>query len=341
MTDNFQLSRENIRSILYYEFKNGLNASETVRKMNESLGEDTVTVRQAQQWFSKFREGIGKLEDAPRSGRPIVIDDEELRAAIERDPHLRLLDLKEQFNVSMQTVSNHLKAMGKVKKLDQWVPHKLSENDRKRRVDAVTILLSKSRRMDWLQRLVTCDEKWVVYDNQTRKRSWIDRGSPAQSTPKPEKHQKKLLLSVFWDCKGVIHHEFLPRGNTLNAETYCQQLERANQKLLEKRPQLHQPIFLHDNARPHIAAASREKLLDLGWEVLVHPPYSPDMAPTDFHLFLALQNVLRDQTFTSDNALIEAVEEFLTAKNDEFFSNGILKLPGKWRDILRSNGDYI
>ena len=132
-------------------------------------------------------------------------------------------------------------------------------------------------------------------------------------------------MSVFWDCKGVIHHEFLPRGNTLNAETYCQQLERANQKLLEKRPQLHQPIFLHDNARPHIAAASREKLLDLGWEVLVHPPYSPDMTPTDFHLFLALQNV----------------EEFLTAKNEEFFSNGILKLPGKWRDILRSNGDYI
>ena len=149
------------------------------------------------------------------------------------------------------------------------------------------------------------------------------------------------MLSVFWDCKGVIHHEFLPRGNTLNAETYCQQLERANQKLLEKRPQLHQPIFLHDNARPHIAAASIEKLLDLGWEVLVHPPYSPDMAPTDFHLFLALQNVLRDQTFTSGNALIEAVEEFLTAKNEEFFSNGILKLPGKWRDILRSNGDYI
>ena len=73
----------------------------------------------------------------------------------------------------------------------------------------------------------------------------------------------------------------------------------------------------------------------------MHPPYSPDMAPTDFHLFLALQNVLRDQTFTSDNALIEAVEEFLTAKNDEFFSNGILKLSGKWRDILRSNGDYI
>src|SRR3954469_23682395 len=41
----------------------------------------------------------------------------------------------------------------------------------------------------------------------------------------------------------------------------------------------------HDNARPHTVKMTKEKLQALGWEVLPHPPYSPDLAPSDFHLF--------------------------------------------------------
>ncbi|GFU38623.1 histone-lysine N-methyltransferase SETMAR [Trichonephila clavipes] len=49
-------------------------------------------------------------------------------------------------------------------------------------------------------------------------------------------------------------------------------------------------VFHEDNARPHTSVLTRQKLWELDSKVLMHPPYSPDLAPSDYHLFLALQN---------------------------------------------------
>lgn len=59
--------------------------------------------------------------------------------------------------------------------------------------------------------------------------------------------------------------------------------------------------FLHDNAGPHASIITRQKLLQLRWDILVHSPYSPDLAPSDFHLFRSLQNTLMDNKFSELN----------------------------------------
>ncbi|GFU00805.1 histone-lysine N-methyltransferase SETMAR [Trichonephila clavipes] len=74
--------------------------------------------------------------------------------------------------------------------------------------------------------------------------------------------------------------------------------------------------FHQDNARPHTFVVTRQKLWKLGWEVLMHPPYSPDLAPSDYHLFLALQNLLSDKKLGSR----EDCENLLL----EFFANNFL-----------------
>ena len=99
-------------------------------------------------------------------------------------------------------------------------------------------------------------------------------------------HQKKVMVTVWWFKAGLIHHSFLNPGETITAETYCQQIDEMHQKLRQKQPLLVNrkgPILLHDNARPHVSVMTWQKLHELSYETLDHPPNSPDLWPTDYH----------------------------------------------------------
>ncbi|GFV43290.1 histone-lysine N-methyltransferase SETMAR [Trichonephila clavipes] len=90
----------------------------------------------------------------------------------------------------------------------------------------------------------------------------------------------------------------LTHGQTLNSDIYCQQLDRLKPVIDQKWPELakRKSFVIHqDNARPHTSVVTRQNLCELGWEVLKYPPYSPDLAPSDYHLFLTLQNLLSDK----------------------------------------------
>jgi len=78
-------------------------------------------------------------------------------------------------------------------------------------------------------------------------------------------------------------------------DRYRLQLIRLSRALREKRPKYEQRhdkiILLHDNARPHVAKVVKKYLETLKWDVLLHPPYSPDIAPSDYWLFRKMQQV--------------------------------------------------
>ena len=86
-----------------------------------------------------------------------------------------------------------------------------------------------------LKRIITGDETWVVYDNVVRKGSWSKRYEPAQSTSKADIHQKKVMLIVWWNFKGIVYFELLPRNQTINSYVYCRQLMKLNKEIKEKR----------------------------------------------------------------------------------------------------------
>ena len=82
-------------------------------------------------------------------------------------------------------------------------------------------------------------------------------------------------------------------------------------------------------------------ILQLNWEVLEHPAYSPDLAPSDFHLFGPLKNALRGRRFAADDEVKEAVHDWLRSQPQTFFSNGIKKLTDRWAKCIEKKGDYI
>ena len=133
-------------------------------------------------------------------------------------------------------------------------------------------------------------------------------------------------------------------SQTINSNKYCSQLDQLKAALYEKRPELvnrKHIIFHQDNASPHVSLISRQKLLELGWEVVIHPPYSPDITPSDFNLFRSLQSSLNGKSFNSLEDCKRHLEQFFAQKDKKFWEDGIMKLPEKWQKAVEQKGEYV
>jgi histone-lysine N-methyltransferase SETMAR len=97
---------------------------------------------------------------------------------------------------------------------------------------------------------------------------------------------------LFWDINGLILEHYMEHGHTVNSERYSALLKDKLKPAIhsKQRGMLSKAVLLHhDNARPYAAAATIETIQKLNFELLPHPPYSPDMARSDYHLFGSLK----------------------------------------------------
>jgi len=100
-------------------------------------------------------------------------------------------------------------------------------------------------------------------------------------------------------------------------------------------------LLVHDNARPHSANQTTATLRSFKWEVLQHPPYSPDLAPSDFHLFGPLKHHLSGECFPDDDAVERAVRAWFRQQPKEFYATGFQGLLKQWDECLNLYGDYV
>jgi len=136
---------------------------------------------------------------------------------------------------------------------------------------------------------------------------------------------------------------YLPKGQTINAEYFSSLLVKLKDILKEKcrRKFTMGVLFLHDNAPAHRALATQKKLAYLGFQCLDHPPYSPDLAPLDYHLFSGLKKQLEGRHFSSDVEAIAAAETWLDGQPSEFFLSGLQKLEQQARKCTQLYGEYV
>ena len=100
-------------------------------------------------------------------------------------------------------------------------------------------------------------------------------------------------------------------------------------------------LFLHDNAPAHRPLATLKKLVYEGFHCLDHPPYSPDPAPSDYHLFPKLKKQLKGCHFSSDADVIAAVETWLDGQTSNFFLSGLQKLEQRAKKCIELRGEYV
>ncbi|PNF38204.1 hypothetical protein B7P43_G13464 [Cryptotermes secundus] len=125
---------------------------------------------------------------------------------------------------------------------------------------------------------------------------------------------------------------------TINAQRYEDTLQKLRHAIKSKRPgMLSNGIsLLHYNARPHTANSVRNTLQRLGWEVLHHPPYSPDLSPCDFHIFGGLKRDIRGHRFASDEDVCGWVKMWFRRQPTSFFKD---RLISQWDKCINSFGD--
>ncbi|KAK6736473.1 hypothetical protein RB195_019266 [Necator americanus] len=186
-----------------------LRRGEEEKKNKERKGKARAKApseRSVRAWFQRFKAGNKELEDEPRSARPTAISFDELKNLAEQHLYEGVRCFAASLGSSLSTVSNGLRSLGMVRKLGRWLPHALSDGNRQGRSDICTQLLSRSRRFDWLDTIVTGDEKWILY--------------------------------VWWGVHGIYRFELLPDNTTVTADFYCAQLQRLADKIRKKHPKL-------------------------------------------------------------------------------------------------------
>lgn len=334
-----------IRVLLLHYWKKGLSAAGTTKEICDVEGQGTVSERTARFWFHRFNEGDTSLEDKKRSGRPMVVNQEELRDLVEQQPTSSTRGLSNDLGASHNTIARHLHNLGFAKKNPLSVPHELTEQQSQRRIEICRELLSKPNDHRFWRRIVTSDEKWIFYRNSEHGKQWLKPGQPSKQVVVQNRYEKKVMLCVWWNIEGPIHWELVADGRAIDAGLYSEQLERVHAALRSKYPSLvnrRQVLLQHDNAPAHTSRVVKEKINELpGIEVLPHPAYSPDLAPSDYHLFRSLSHFLHGRRFNSEEDVKQGVTEFFASKPPEWYRRGIENLAERWLQVIENDGLYF
>jgi len=137
--------------------------------------------------------------------------------------------------------------------------------------------------------------------------------------------------------------DHLPKGSTVTGAYYADELRKLHEALGSKhREKLRRGVLLlHDNAPDHTSAFAMSAAAECGYELLLHPPYSPDLSPFDFYLFPLLKEHFSGTHFSSDNDVIMSVEVFLQGQNELFYRTSIQKLQKRRNKCIEVGGDCV
>ncbi|KAJ4439540.1 hypothetical protein ANN_07664 [Periplaneta americana] len=270
--------------------------------------------RNVRKWCEMFNNGRTNVHDETRPRRPSLITEDlktKVNDRILQDRRTSLDELHIAFpdisrSLLGENVSQHL---GYHKICARWVPRQLSDQHKTQRMaSALTFLMRYHTDGDaFLDQIVTGDETWVSHNTPETKRQsrhWHHPSSPK----KPRKFKytlstQKVMATVFWDRKGVLLLDFMPKGTTINANRYCETLRKLRRVIQNKRRECFREEF-------------------------------PDLAPSDFHLFTKLNDFLGGTRFGSDEELKKTVNTWLNELAAEEYNTGILKLVNRYDKCL-------
>jgi len=199
------------------------------------------------EWHARFKRGRTSLEDEERSGRTSTSSTpknvETIRRLVHEDRRRTIKDIVAIVNVSYETVQTILTCdLNMHRVAAKFLPRLLTPEQKEHRVAICQEL--RQHAMDdpsFMSGVITGDKSWVYgYDPETKQQSsqWKNPGSPRPKKARQSRSATKSMLIVFFDIRVIVHHDFVPEDQTVNAEFYCNDLRRLREDIRLKRPEL-------------------------------------------------------------------------------------------------------
>lgn len=348
----WKMEKNEVRIVIKYLTLKGLSITDIKNELDSTLGDSSPSTSTIHKWHSEFKRGSMSTNDAPRSGRPKMAADEgnveKVKEIVLSDRRLKVREIAEASGIPKSSVFRILhEDLGMKKLCARWVPRLLTDLHKENRVTTSKQCLALiNSNPNFFSQLITMDETWLHhYTPETKQQSmqWTEKGGSAPKKAKAMPSAGKVMASVFWDTRGIIMIDYLEKGRTITGAHYVNQLDQLKAAIKEKRPCLSKKkiYFLQDNAPAHTSKVSMQKIKDLKFELIAHPPYSPDLAPSDFFLFPNLKKSLAGKRFSSNAEVIAFTEGFFCGLDKSAYKTGMESLEHRLMKCIDVAGEYI
>lgn len=346
--------KEHLRFYIFTRTQLGELPTKIYEDLQQVYGPSSCSYDTVCRWVRRFKSGKNDVYDDPRCGAPKSAMNEKsielVKCAIEEDPHITIQELADTHDLSTGTVHTIIHNELHMKKVcAKWVPHLLTEDQKKQRVTCATKMLAmfEPEGPKRLTDIVTGDETYVGFYNMPSKQAnmvWIDEAGDRPVVLRPGFHTKKRLFTIFFNYAGPVVVDVLPNKSTMTTKHYTETvLTKVVAAIQEQRPTVgvSRTLLLHDNASCHKARATTSYLEEQQVQVLPHPAYSPDLAPCDFWLFPTIKSRLAGRKFLRVQDLAKAVNSELRGIPVLEYHNAFLQWRERLRRCVENKGGYF
>lgn len=333
--------------------KNEIKRPDTLKMLQKCYGNIALSKSTTNEWYARFLRGSKAVTDDPRPGRPSTSRNDEnikeIKSLLIENKKLTIREIAEDTGLSFGTIQSILhEDLGLKRVAARLVPSELNIFQKLSRVEISKEMLSNVDSDEtFIKRVISGDETWVYeYDTQTKHQSsqWQSSEEPKPKKPRRFQSKRKVMLTVFIDYNGVVHHEFLPEGQTVNKDYYLGVMRRLREAVRLKRKDLWRSnswILHHDNAPAHNALVIREFLQKNNTNTIQQASNSPDMAVCDFFLFSRLKKPLRGKRFDSTEEIKQKSKDALLGIPKIEFEKAFQNWITRWHRCIEVNGEYF
>ncbi len=348
--------RKEQRATLKFLSKSGFSPIECWRQLKNVWADKTLGKTQIWVWHKQFLNGQAETSDKKRPGQPrtkTTADNiQKVSELLQAKGKLSLRAICQRTGLKMGVVVQIVKKELKMKRrAPKFMPTELTDKQKETRKEVcdanIEKLCDSPDPEQFLHSIISGDETWINTCEQESKQQssvWLPPKSPRPKKALRIPGNKKTMLTLFCDAKGMILIDWLQPKETIDSKRYVQTLSKLKEALCQKRPQLWKErsfMVHHDNASPHTSFHMTKYINKWKLNLLDHPPNSLDLAPCDFGFFPKLKSELRGCRFNTVKDLQKEVCRILFSWEPRVFNDIFHDLVCRWQKCSAAEGSYF